>query len=139
MIRRPPRSTLFPYTTLFRSPLLPLPPLRPLLSTTPRAFTNSLSFVVKIPFRPRSFANEKACQDGWSNVLYHIKYTARVARRTHGLQPEGAMGNSGLIKRVISIPDHQRTWWQIMAWWELRRLPYNLMVGLGGTLGLLLF
>src|SRR2546429_8712730 len=26
MIRRPPRSTLFPYTTLFRSPALPLQP-----------------------------------------------------------------------------------------------------------------
>src|SRR3712207_8673212 len=26
MIRRPPRSTLFPYTTLFRSPALVLPP-----------------------------------------------------------------------------------------------------------------
>ena len=26
MIRRPPRSTLFPYTTLFRSPSLPNPP-----------------------------------------------------------------------------------------------------------------
>src|SRR2546430_3486182 len=25
MIRRPPRSTLFPYTTLFRSPLFPSP------------------------------------------------------------------------------------------------------------------
>ena len=25
MIRRPPRSTLFPYTTLFRSPILPFP------------------------------------------------------------------------------------------------------------------
>src|SRR5260221_8784914 len=25
MIRRPPRSTLFPYTTLFRSPMYPLP------------------------------------------------------------------------------------------------------------------
>src|SRR2546427_5279292 len=25
MIRRPPRSTLFPYTTLFRSPQVPLP------------------------------------------------------------------------------------------------------------------
>src|SRR5437899_10135665 len=25
MIRRPPRSTLFPYTTLFRSPFLPCP------------------------------------------------------------------------------------------------------------------
>src|SRR2546430_5696818 len=26
MIRRPPRSTLFPYTTLFRSPAAPTPP-----------------------------------------------------------------------------------------------------------------
>src|SRR3989442_8601556 len=25
MIRRPPRSTLFPYTTLFRSPIVPAP------------------------------------------------------------------------------------------------------------------
>src|SRR5260370_23243245 len=25
MIRRPPRSTLFPYTTLFRSPIAPVP------------------------------------------------------------------------------------------------------------------
>src|SRR3712207_8280139 len=30
MIRRPPRSTLFPYTTLFRSPHVP-PAVRPLL------------------------------------------------------------------------------------------------------------
>src|SRR5215211_8553149 len=29
MIRRPPRSTLFPYTTLFRSVLQPQDPLRP--------------------------------------------------------------------------------------------------------------
>src|SRR2546422_7731026 len=28
MIRRPPRSTLFPYTTLFRSPLRPAAPLQ---------------------------------------------------------------------------------------------------------------
>src|SRR5258708_27467616 len=28
MIRRPPRSTLFPYTTLFRSPATPAPPWR---------------------------------------------------------------------------------------------------------------
>src|SRR2546430_11001372 len=31
MIRRPPRSTLFPYTTLFRSPSLSLPSLNLLL------------------------------------------------------------------------------------------------------------
>jgi hypothetical protein len=49
------------------------------------------------------------------------------------------MGNSSLVKRLISIPDHQGTRWQIISWWELRRLPYNLIVGLGGALGLLLF
>src|SRR5258705_6275541 len=32
MIRRPPRSTLFPYTTLFRSPLKPITHLNPLKS-----------------------------------------------------------------------------------------------------------
>src|SRR2546430_7319248 len=31
MIRRPPRSTLFPYTTLFRSPVVGLEPLQGLL------------------------------------------------------------------------------------------------------------
>src|SRR5256885_3265445 len=36
MIRRPPRSTLFPYTTLFRSPLRRPPPLRRSTSTCPR-------------------------------------------------------------------------------------------------------
>src|SRR3712207_7734051 len=37
MIRRPPRSTLFPYTTLFRSPCVPLeaPPARPRLLVVP--------------------------------------------------------------------------------------------------------
>src|SRR2546429_3769775 len=41
MIRRPPRSTLFPYTTLFRSKtrrLLPRPPIPE--SGVPRAFAN---------------------------------------------------------------------------------------------------
>src|SRR3712207_7520511 len=42
MIRRPPRSTLFPYTTLFRSPLRPrhgaveAPGLKPRVGPTPR-------------------------------------------------------------------------------------------------------
>src|SRR3712207_8851096 len=35
MIRRPPRSTLFPYTTLFRSPLALPPPGRPTLPPRP--------------------------------------------------------------------------------------------------------
>src|SRR5438034_8816571 len=36
MIRRPPRSTLFPYTTLFRSPLLKVPAAQ---AAKPRFFT----------------------------------------------------------------------------------------------------
>src|SRR2546422_4575700 len=38
MIRRPPRSTLFPYTTLFRSVIVPAP-----TSATNGAATNSLA------------------------------------------------------------------------------------------------
>ncbi len=49
------------------------------------------------------------------------------------------MRNFGRWEQLISIPDRERRWWQVMAWWEWRRLPYNLIVGLGGTLGLLLF
>src|SRR2546430_12506956 len=43
MIRRPPRSTLFPYTTLFRSPPCTAPPLSSRKSRrTPRAHQNRL-------------------------------------------------------------------------------------------------
>src|SRR3712207_7350232 len=38
MIRRPPRSTLFPYTTLFRSPTRPRPLLQ--LNTSPSNLTD---------------------------------------------------------------------------------------------------
>src|SRR2546422_6946532 len=56
MIRRPPRSTLFPYTTLFRSRVvnctsLPSPPARIWLLPWPSAFTVLL---IVLPLRPRS-------------------------------------------------------------------------------------
>src|SRR3712207_8265930 len=35
MIRRPPRSTLFPYTTLFRSDVMAMRPIRNPISSTP--------------------------------------------------------------------------------------------------------
>ncbi len=49
------------------------------------------------------------------------------------------MRHFGALKQLISVPDKRRTPWEIIAWWELRRIPYNLVVGLGGILGLLLF
>src|SRR2546422_597135 len=46
MIRRPPRSTLFPYTTLFRSPA-PLGPMSPMMA--PRGTRRSTSFKAMTP------------------------------------------------------------------------------------------
>src|SRR5256885_8974712 len=37
MIRRPPKSTLFPYTTLFRSSKAPVPPIVEVVTSAPRA------------------------------------------------------------------------------------------------------
>src|SRR2546423_11548872 len=57
MIRRPPRSTLFPYTTLFRSQSVPRsralrPPPRPLRRRATRGRTSRSS--VAVSFRTRS-------------------------------------------------------------------------------------
>src|SRR5256885_11132208 len=46
MIRRPPRSTLFPYTTLFRSLMTPLP--RPLVLLSALSFV-SASLAAQLP------------------------------------------------------------------------------------------
>src|SRR2546430_12166799 len=48
MIRRPPRSTLFPYTTLFRSPR----PLQPLVEWLERMLAHSLKLVFPIITAP---------------------------------------------------------------------------------------
>src|SRR5256885_12280006 len=49
MIRRPPRSTLFPYTTLFRSPLLPREGVDPGVRPAPRVIRESLPGGVLVP------------------------------------------------------------------------------------------
>src|SRR5687768_17901123 len=49
MIRRPPRSTLFPYTTLFRSVVVPI-----ISATTPSTSTTSAAMVPRVMrCRPR--------------------------------------------------------------------------------------
>src|SRR3712207_8739926 len=48
MIRRPPRSTLCPYTTLFRSKIVALP--NAVIRATSKA---ALKFHVPLPFNPR--------------------------------------------------------------------------------------
>src|SRR3712207_7385908 len=51
MIRRPPRSTLFPYTTLFRSSDISLPP-RPLNYALERGFGAERLLIGKVPLPP---------------------------------------------------------------------------------------
>src|SRR5258708_31844025 len=45
MIRRPPRSTLFPYTTLFRSTLAPIPSAGPDNTTAGAMYSFDISYV----------------------------------------------------------------------------------------------
>src|SRR5689334_24706222 len=54
MIRLPPRSTLFPYTTLFRSCWIPFP------STPPRACADSTHWRARLP-HPRMHAGQQRC------------------------------------------------------------------------------
>src|SRR2546423_10495250 len=56
MIRRPPRSTLFPYTTLFRSS--PIPPPRVLDVPRVQIDPQVLSLVVPIPHRSEEHTSE---------------------------------------------------------------------------------
>src|SRR5256885_7688792 len=62
MIRRPPRSTLFPYTTLFRSPL----------AARPRLIADFKSGVPDLASFPRgdwAWATQQACRDRKSTRL----------------------------------------------------------------------
>jgi hypothetical protein len=40
---------------------------------------------------------------------------------------------------LFAIPDGPRSWTGIIGWWELRRIPYNLIVGFLGLISLFFF
>ena len=50
---------------------------------------------------------------------------------------------SNMIKRFydwfLGVSEQPQTWLAIIGWWELRRIPYNLIVGGVGFISLLLF
>jgi hypothetical protein len=43
------------------------------------------------------------------------------------------------INWLFAVPEEPRPWWKIIIWWEVRRIPYNLIVGSVGFISLLLF
>src|SRR3712207_7874922 len=69
MIRRPPRSTLFPYTTLFRSPVSAVPP---------------------SPFGPRHWGQSPAARGGHWAAISEQKRTARRDRKSTRLNSSHA-------------------------------------------------
>ena len=40
---------------------------------------------------------------------------------------------------LFARPALPRKWWQVIVWWELRRIPYNVIVGIAGVISLVLF
>ena len=42
-------------------------------------------------------------------------------------------------KWLFSGPQEPRRWWEVILWWEIRRIPYNLILGVVGLVSLLLF
>ncbi len=43
---------------------------------------------------------------------------------------------SALTRILFPLPDYRRTPWSLLAWWESRRLTFNLFVGGAGTITL---
>ena len=43
-----------------------------------------------------------------------------------------------LLGPLARVPQQPRHWYDVIVWWELRRIPYNLIVGIVGTAGILL-
>ena len=43
-----------------------------------------------------------------------------------------------IFKKLFSVSNSERPWYSVILWWELRRIPYNFIVGICGFLSLLL-
>src|SRR2546426_12555671 len=93
MIRRPPRSTLFPYTTLFRSPIGPptsigdLKYVQPLMRRAPQALLGGESVEVEIGELPR-----------------RVELPDQVATGFVGHGPSSLEGSSSVSGRCVQVP-----------------------------------
>ncbi len=43
-----------------------------------------------------------------------------------------------ILNKIFSTPPFKRPWYCVIFWWEIRRIPYNLIVGVCGFLSLLI-
>src|SRR2546430_13590994 len=91
MIRRPPRSTLFPYTTLFRSQhsdgceQMKRPALRHLESTSPKSVARSSLF--SAPLKDRKSTRLNSSHSQISYAVFCLKKKTHIADLEHDLAP----------------------------------------------------
>ena len=43
------------------------------------------------------------------------------------------------FKWIFATPQEPRSWWKVIVWWELRRIPVNILVGCVGFISLMGF
>lgn len=43
-----------------------------------------------------------------------------------------------VLYRIFVPPDRERSWWEVIVWWESRRILYNVLVGVMGGASLIL-
>src|SRR3712207_8038360 len=83
MIRRPPRSTLFPYTTLFRSPLPTVPPAKVSMAADRLAFIDA---AVAESIQRRELPGAVVLVARRGGVVWRKAYGARSEEHTSELQ-----------------------------------------------------
>src|SRR2546428_10067366 len=81
MIRRPPRSTLFPYTTLFRSPQQHLSLVAPAIGHSVPAGRISLAHDLQAPLEPTRAA-KRVIQLGERNAARSEEHTSELQSRS---------------------------------------------------------
>src|SRR5260370_8099881 len=100
MIRRPPRSTLFPYTTLFRSPSPPAPP----GSGVPPAFPSRAPPALAGPGARKS--PETRSEEHTSELQSHLNLVCRLLleKKNHPV----TLHERKLLHRFHLVPHNQR-------------------------------
>src|SRR3712207_4360537 len=133
MIRRPPRSTLFPYTTLFRSPTArrcARPASRPRSSATTGSSTASSTWARSPP--PPSRRSTRAARVSASCCGPEVPGGSRAAGVPHGTRPARA---SGLRQHLARVHQPRRVE-QLLDAPHQRQLAGVLVVGDHRALGL---
>src|SRR2546422_11738262 len=101
MIRRPPRSTLFPYTTLFRSPVRRLRP--GLVFQFRRLQTDSIADRVTVRLSPVRRLTLARIDAGWTEAVETIPWTITRLRVTGVIESslyDAQIGRASCRERV---------------------------------------